>query len=70
MIGDMAVVQTTARAFVLRDGHEVLKIINQGFDPVGINAGTGTGTAELQRVVTAPMGATATAPIPQAGAAK
>ncbi len=51
MIGDMAVVQTTARIFTLRDGQEVLRIINQGFDPVGRNPGTGTGTPDLTRTI-------------------
>jgi type IV secretion system protein VirB9 len=51
MVGEMAVVQTTARQFTLRDGREVLRIINQGFDPVGRNPGTGTGTPELTRTV-------------------
>lgn len=70
MIDDMAVVQTTAKAFVLRDGQEVLKIINQGFDPVGINAGTGTGTSDLERVVTAPTATAPAASVQQTGAAK
>ncbi|KND61524.1 Outer membrane and periplasm component of type IV secretion of T-DNA complex [Candidatus Burkholderia verschuerenii] len=49
MINDMAVVQTTARIFTLRDGQEVLRIINQDFDPVGRNPGTGT--PDLSRTV-------------------
>lgn len=49
MNGDRAVVQTTARIFTLRDGREVLRIINQGFDPVGRDPGTGTGTADVTR---------------------
>ncbi|SCX35822.1 P-type conjugative transfer protein VirB9 [Agrobacterium rosae] len=51
MVHDIAVVQTTAREFTLRDGQEVLRIINQGFDPVGRNPGTGTGTPDLTRIV-------------------
>jgi type IV secretion system protein VirB9 len=51
MNGDLAVVQTTAREFTLRDGQEVLRIINQGFDLVGRNPGTGTGTPDLTRTV-------------------
>lgn len=51
MNGDRAVVQTTARVFILRDGKEVLRILNQGFDPVGRNPGTGTGTPDVSRVV-------------------
>jgi len=51
MAGDTAVVQTTARMFTLRDGQEALRIVNQGFDPVGRNPGTGTGTPDLSRTV-------------------
>ncbi len=47
----MVVVQTTARMFTLRDGQKVLRVINQGFDPVGRNPGTGTGTPDLARTV-------------------
>ena len=51
MTGDRAIVQTTARIFILRDGAEVVRVLNQGFDPVGRNPGTGTGTAVVSRVV-------------------
>ena len=51
MAGDTAVVQTTARAFLLRDGREVLRIVNRGFDPAGRDPGTGTGTPGLTRRV-------------------
>ena len=51
MYSDTAVVQTTARLFTLRDGQEALRIVNQGFDPVGRNPGTGTGTPDLSRTV-------------------
>ncbi|MBP2300916.1 TrbG/VirB9 family P-type conjugative transfer protein [Azospirillum picis] len=44
MSGDQLVVPTTARRFVLRDGQEVLRILNRGFDPAGRDPGTGTGT--------------------------
>jgi type IV secretion system protein VirB9 len=54
MINELAVVQTTARQFVLRDGQEVINIINQGYDPVGRNPGTGTGTPDLARTVRSP----------------
>lgn len=54
MVGDMVVVQTTARIFTLRDGQKVLRILNQGFDPVGRNPGTGTGTPDLARTVRSP----------------
>ncbi len=51
MAGDTAVVQTTAPAFVLRDGREVLRLLNRGFDPAGRDPGTGTGTAGFSRSV-------------------
>ncbi|MBP2307498.1 P-type conjugative transfer protein VirB9 [Azospirillum melinis] len=51
MAGDTAVVQTTARAFLLRDGQEVLRVVNRGFDPAGRDPGTGTGTPDLTRSV-------------------
>ncbi|WP_376100937.1 TrbG/VirB9 family P-type conjugative transfer protein (plasmid) [Roseomonas sp. CCTCC AB2023176] len=50
-VGEVVVVQTTAASFILRDGREVLRVANQGYDPVGRNPGTGTGTPELRRVV-------------------
>jgi type IV secretion system protein VirB9 len=53
-VNDMTVVQTTAREFILRDGQEVLRVINQGFDPVGRNPGTGTGTPDMTRFVRGP----------------
>lgn len=51
VVNEVVVVQTTARAFMLRDGAEALRIVNQGFDPVGRNPGTGTGTPDLSRNV-------------------
>lgn len=51
MAGDTAIVQTTAQTFLLRDGREVLRIVNRGFDPAGRDPGTGTGTAGLTRSV-------------------
>ena len=54
MAGDTAVVQTTAPAFVLRDGQEVLRVVNRGFDPAGRDPGTGTGTPGLTRSVRSP----------------
>lgn len=51
MVEDKAIVQTAARIFTLRDGREVLRIVNQGFDPVGRNPGTGTGSPALRRTV-------------------
>lgn len=54
MVGDRAVVQTAARSFILRDGKEVLRIINQGFDPASHNPGTGTGLPDLSRTLRSP----------------
>lgn len=54
VIEDRVVVQTAAREFILRDGQAVLRIINQGFDPVGRNPGTGTGSPDLTRTVRSP----------------
>lgn len=51
MAGDTVVVQTTAWAFLLRDGREALRIVNRGYDPAGRDPGTGTGTADLTRNV-------------------
>ncbi|PWC40984.1 hypothetical protein TSO352_00435 [Azospirillum sp. TSO35-2] len=51
MAGDVAVVPTTAPAFVLRDGREALRVVNRGFDPVGRDPGTGTGTPDVTRSV-------------------
>jgi type IV secretion system protein VirB9 len=51
MANDVAVVQTAASLFTLRDGKEVLRIFNHGFDPVGRNPATGTGSPELNRKV-------------------
>lgn len=49
--GDHVVVPSTAREFILRDGREVLRVVNQGFDPIGRDPGTGTGLPDLARVV-------------------
>jgi len=54
MHGDMAVVQQTANEFRLRDGSEVLRIVNQAYDLVGVNAQTGTKSADVQRTIRAP----------------
>ena len=51
MVGDEAVVQTTGRSFTLRDGQEVLLVVNHGLDPVGRNPGTGTGSPDIIRTV-------------------
>lgn len=51
VVKDTAVVQATARSFTLRDGKEVLRIINQGFDPAGRDPGTGTGSPNFSRTL-------------------
>lgn len=51
VVNELVLVQTTARQFTLRDGQQVVRIINQGFDPVGRNTRTGTGTSDLTRTV-------------------
>lgn len=51
VVNELVLVQTTARQFTLRDGQQVVRIINQGFDPVGRNTRTGTGTPDLTRTV-------------------
>jgi type IV secretion system protein VirB9 len=54
MLNDLALVQTVAREFMLRDGQQVIRVINQGFDPVGRNLGTGTGAPDLIRTIKSP----------------
>ena len=51
VVGDHVVVPRTAKEFLLRDGREVLRVVNQGFDPIGRDPGTGTGLPDLVRVV-------------------
>lgn len=51
VVNEVVVVQTVAREFMLRDGKQALRVVNQGFDPVGRNPGTGTGTSDLSRNV-------------------
>ena len=51
MRDDLAVVSTTAREFRLRYGSDVLRIFNLGFDPIGVNPGTGTTTPDIVRSV-------------------
>ena len=38
-------------SLLLRDGQEVLLVVNHGFDPVGRNPGTGTGSPDIIRTV-------------------
>lgn len=54
MVGDQSIVQTTARTFMLRDGKEVLRIVNRGYDPVGISPATGTGLPDVLRTLRRP----------------
>ena len=48
---DVAVVSTTAKEFRLRLGGEVTRIFNLGYDPRGMNPGTGTTSPEIVRSV-------------------
>lgn len=57
MHGDLAVVQTTAHEFRLRDGREVARVVNQAFDRIGVNPQTGTKTPEVQRTIRTPTSA-------------
>ncbi|MDZ4369660.1 MAG: P-type conjugative transfer protein VirB9, partial [Afipia sp.] len=43
------VVHATAREFRLRRGSEVLCIVNEAFDAVGVNPGTGTTSPSVAR---------------------
>ncbi|NPD70336.1 TrbG/VirB9 family P-type conjugative transfer protein (plasmid) [Lichenicola cladoniae] len=51
MHGDLAVVSTTAREFRLRYGHDVLRVFDLAFNPIGQNPGTGTTDASVVRTV-------------------
>lgn len=51
MKADVVVVSTTAREFRLRYGIEVLRIINNGFNAVGMNPQTGTTSPEVVRTI-------------------
>lgn len=53
MHGDLAVVSTTAREFRLRYGHDVLRVFDLAFNPIGQNPGTGTTDAGVIRTVRA-----------------
>jgi type IV secretion system protein VirB9 len=52
--GDLVQVESVARGWRLRDGHTVLAIWNQAFDPVGRNPETQTTSPNVQRVVKDP----------------
>lgn len=49
--GDTIVVQRLSEHFILRKGDEVAEIVNKKYDPVGQNAGTGTITDSVTRVI-------------------
>ena len=51
MHGDLAVVSTTAREFRLRYGHDVLRVFDLAFNPIGQNPGTGTTDSSVVRTV-------------------
>lgn len=51
MRDSFAVVSTTAPEFRLRLGSEVVRILNRGYNPVGVNAGTGTTAPDVVRKV-------------------
>ena len=48
---DVLVVPRVAPLWRLRLNREVLDVMNVGYDPVGRNPGTGTGTPDLTRVI-------------------
>jgi type IV secretion system protein VirB9 len=48
--GNLVQVSTVARQWRLRDGQTVLCVFNQAFNPVGNNPGTGTASADVQRI--------------------
>jgi len=48
---EVLVVQTTARAFRLRQGNEALCVFNLSFNPIGWNTGTGTTAPDVTRAV-------------------
>lgn len=52
---DFAVVDGTAKGWVLRMGNEVYDVWNIGYDPVGFNPRTGTTSPDVVRTVHAPV---------------
>lgn len=48
--GGLVKVGMTAREFRLRDGHTVLNVYNLGYSTMGVNPGTGTVSADVQRL--------------------
>lgn len=52
--GDLVEVDTVARQWRLRDGHTVLCVFNEAYNPVGRNPGTGTTSPDVQRVTKEP----------------
>ncbi len=51
MRDDLAVVSTTSREFRLRLGHDVLRVFNLAYDPIGVNPETGTTSSDVIRSV-------------------
>ena len=49
--GQFIIVHSVAQEIRLRRGGDVLCIFNEAYDPVGVNPGTGTTSASVQRVV-------------------
>lgn len=49
--GQFVVVHSVAQEIRLRRGGDVLCIFNEAYDPVGVNPGTGTTSASVERVV-------------------
>ncbi|NTA19898.1 P-type conjugative transfer protein VirB9 [Agrobacterium tumefaciens] len=49
--GELVVVHGTAKEFRLRRGGDVICIFNEAYDAVGINPGTGTTSASVERAV-------------------
>src|SRR5260370_22479722 len=47
--GELVVVHATAKEFRLRKGDNVLCILNEAFDAVGINPGTNTTSPSIER---------------------
>jgi len=49
--GDLVIAHAIAPRFILRRGHDVLCIYNEGYSQVGINPGTNTTSPSVERVV-------------------
>jgi type IV secretion system protein VirB9 len=53
--GDLVIVHALAQKFILRRGHDVLCIYNEGYSQVGINPPTNTTSPSVERVVKPPQ---------------